>query len=228
MIELLKIPTGRPGRFPSDVNYSKLMHRHVSCKWPKAEQKEWWYLKYRAALRRKTAKLHAQQDGLCYFCKGKTFLGDDDKGDLSNRRMATADHIIPQSKGGTDHLSNLIMACAACNNLRGDMKANKFIVLRSDPERWSAYCKARQREQTARRQKVKEKRAPKQAEFMWKIALLLYLRPEWIPVAQAIQAEFARRRGLMEARNQLRRERSMVDPNDILVDATQTDARSVE
>lgn len=34
--------------------------------------------------------------------------------------LMTKDHIIPRSKGGTDHLDNLQTLCTKCNNKKGD------------------------------------------------------------------------------------------------------------
>ena len=35
-------------------------------------------------------------------------------------RNLTVDHIVPRSKGGTDHLDNLQLLCGACNSTKGD------------------------------------------------------------------------------------------------------------
>ena len=53
--------------------------------------------------------LFGQQEGLCNGCKG----------DFPFRNF-TIDHIVPQSRGGTDHLENLQLLCGACNSLKGD------------------------------------------------------------------------------------------------------------
>ena len=62
--------------------------------------------------------LFGRQEGLCNGCKG----------DFPFRNM-TIDHIIPQSRGGTDHLENLQMLCAACNSLKGD-RPQEYLIAR--------------------------------------------------------------------------------------------------
>ena len=36
------------------------------------------------------------------------------------RRMATVDHVIPRSKGGSNDDDNLVIACYGCNYLKAD------------------------------------------------------------------------------------------------------------
>ena len=53
--------------------------------------------------------LFGQQEGLCNGCKF-----------MFPFRNFTIDHMIPQSRGGTDHPENLQLLCGACNSLKGD------------------------------------------------------------------------------------------------------------
>ena len=54
-------------------------------------------------------QLYGQQGGDCAGC-----------GTHFQPQHMTVDHIIAQSKGGTDHLDNLQLLCAHCNSVKGD------------------------------------------------------------------------------------------------------------
>ena len=41
----------------------------------------------------------------------------------------TLDHVIPHSKGGSNHQSNLVTACQRCNSSRGNRSINKFAAV---------------------------------------------------------------------------------------------------
>jgi len=57
------------------------------------------------------------RDGLhCHYCK--VLLKFTDAIGLRNR--GTVEHIIPSSKGGTDDMSNLVLACVPCNTKKGN------------------------------------------------------------------------------------------------------------
>lgn len=43
--------------------------------------------------------------------------------------FATRDHIIPQSKGGTHHLSNLLLACGDCNAWKQATPYERFLTI---------------------------------------------------------------------------------------------------
>ena len=61
--------------------------------------------------------LYGRQEGLCAGCK--VWLPF---------RNFTIDHLVPQSRGGTDHQDNLQMLCGACNSVKGDRPQEHLIA----------------------------------------------------------------------------------------------------
>ena len=53
--------------------------------------------------------LFGQQEGRCNGCRSEFPF-----------RNFTIDHIIPESRGGTDHVENLQLLCGHCNSVKGD------------------------------------------------------------------------------------------------------------
>ena len=62
--------------------------------------------------------LFGQQEGLCAGCKTAFPF-----------RQFEVDHVVPQSRGGTDHLDNLQLLCAHCNRIKGD-RPQEYLVTR--------------------------------------------------------------------------------------------------
>ena len=62
-------------------------------------------------------QLFGRQEGLCAGCQIAFPF-----------RNMTIDHIVPQSKGGTDHIDNLQLLCGACNSLKGNRGQARFLA----------------------------------------------------------------------------------------------------
>ena len=60
--------------------------------------------------------LYGNQEGFCIGCKNHYNLKD-----------LEVDHIIPRSKGGTDHKHNLQLLCGNCNRKKGNRSQSEFL-----------------------------------------------------------------------------------------------------
>ena len=62
--------------------------------------------------------LYGQQEGKCGGCRMDFPF-----------KVFEVDHIIPQARGGTDHVENLQLLCGHCNKVKGD-RAQEYLVAR--------------------------------------------------------------------------------------------------
>lgn len=58
--------------------------------------------------------VHDRSKGRCHYCGRQ-------------KRLLTVDHVVPLSRGGTWHITNLVGACSECNSLKGNMSADEFL-----------------------------------------------------------------------------------------------------
>jgi 5-methylcytosine-specific restriction endonuclease McrA len=65
-------------------------------------------------------------DMLCQYCAREVVIGQ-----YGGKRLATIDHKIPLSHGGSWKRYNLTCACKRCNELKGPMTAEEFLALPS-------------------------------------------------------------------------------------------------
>lgn len=61
-----------------------------------------------------TAVIMRDKSTRCHYCSIETRTGPH-----AGTLRRTLDHLIPQSFGGKDELSNLVLACASCNSKKG-------------------------------------------------------------------------------------------------------------
>lgn len=61
--------------------------------------------------------LYRRQGGYCTGC-----------GHYFQPRNLTIDHVVPSSKGGSSHISNLQLLCHACNQMKGDGSQEQLLA----------------------------------------------------------------------------------------------------
>lgn len=72
-------------------------------------------------------ELRNRFNGRCFYCDRMTVLPPRRPGSRLTKTAATRDHIIPKIAGGSDQISNLVLACNECNNERGSMPVDVFL-----------------------------------------------------------------------------------------------------
>jgi 5-methylcytosine-specific restriction endonuclease McrA len=89
----------------------------LSQKYLSMEIEEWIRLK------RWFLKRASERDGClkCHYCGKTGLVAESDPSGKGLGSLATIDHVLPVSKGGskTDE-SNLVVACWGCNHMKGD------------------------------------------------------------------------------------------------------------
>lgn len=65
--------------------------------------------------------LYGEQGGFCNGCE-----------EHFQERHFSIDHIIPRSKGGTDHISNLQLLCGNCNSIKGNRPQEYLLACLTD------------------------------------------------------------------------------------------------
>ena len=62
--------------------------------------------------------LYGQQEGMCAGCHMDFPF-----------KIFEVDHVVPRSRGGTDHLANLQLLCGHCNRIKGD-RPQEYLIAR--------------------------------------------------------------------------------------------------
>ena len=66
--------------------------------------------------------LYGRQEGVCAGCQM-----------MFPFRNMTIDHIVPRTKGGSDHIDNLQLLCGACNSMKGT-ETQEYLIARLKTE----------------------------------------------------------------------------------------------
>jgi CRISPR/Cas system Type II protein with McrA/HNH and RuvC-like nuclease domain len=72
-------------------------------------------------------KLIQKQGGKCFYCGVGMWVGSVGKKKHLAPLLATVDHVVPASRGGTNMIDNLVAACRACNSYKGDLLLGEWL-----------------------------------------------------------------------------------------------------
>jgi 5-methylcytosine-specific restriction endonuclease McrA len=68
--------------------------------------------------------IYNKTGGYCNYCEKK--IDWSNYGKPRRKGAWTVDHMRPVSRGGTDHMNNLVPACVPCNSSKGDLRPREF------------------------------------------------------------------------------------------------------
>lgn len=117
------------------------------------------YKRKQRAWRRLRMQLAGEQNWRCCYCHVTMIPGEA----FANHPDALSiEHVIPKSKGGSDHWENLVAACRFCNNSRGmyDVDPMVFVNMAMNIKRAQAEEIQRQRDEYDPRRLAPQKKAP--------------------------------------------------------------------
>lgn len=113
-------------------------------------------IEYRAYLRTRAGEA---QNWKCCYCGVECIT------EKNSKRSATLEHILPRSQGGEDTYENSAMACAGCNNSRGNMCYEDFMEKMKSGEITFGVTKRKKKvEQTIKARERRGKKFIKKAE----------------------------------------------------------------
>jgi len=69
-------------------------------------------------------QIFEKTSGYCYYCDKKLAWGN--YGNPNGKAGWEVDHSKPVSKGGSDHLNNLVPSCIPCNRNKGDSTSRQY------------------------------------------------------------------------------------------------------
>lgn len=153
--------------------------------WKKYRNPKYSALKYELSVRiyMRTRLAEAQNWHCCWCGCDATHL-------RGKSNSATVEHIIPRSKGGTDDMDNLAMACERCNTRRGCRSVEDFMAGRPDHALFMSKQSTKETQRLARERRYR-KRAEEFEKNGWKDSKgNQYSFSEWIKtLTRAMSAE---------------------------------------
>lgn len=81
------------------------------------------------AIRHGLEKKGDHKEVTCYWCKNNTGTICWMNASWVHFKDLELDHIIPESKGGTNTADNLVLACRSCNRIRGSSGQSQVVVM---------------------------------------------------------------------------------------------------
>lgn len=76
--------------------------------------------------RRAREHLIKQQGMYCYLCGAELCNTKSIMSREESKRIVTVEHKVPLTRGGTNNIDNLALACASCNMIKGNKTVEEY------------------------------------------------------------------------------------------------------